>query len=257
MSSIIWTRCAGDSELRALRLEPWRAVESQHQVSTRRLVDSDAEQRVLEDLIEGAKPPDRTRGRLHYLLATPFRYPPLPHGSRFGRRTDPGIWYGSESLRTVFAEVAYYRLVFLEGTGADLGAVETELTVFRAQVRTERGIDLAAPPFSAHEAVLASPVSYAGTQALGEAMDNGEIAIIAGFQGIGDMSLNGVTVVQYGGNTPLSQPGGARLEFCLAENGNLMVGSQVECDREASSAAADHQYVSLMFYFWLHLGTAD
>ena len=26
---------------------------------------------------------------------------------------------------------------------------------------------------------------------------------------------------------------------------------------EASSAAADHQYVSLMFYFWLHLGTAD
>ena len=170
MSSIIWTRCAGDSELRALRLEPWRAVESQHQVSTRRLVDSDAEQRVLEDLIEGAKPPDRTRGRLHYLLATPFRYPPLPHGSRFGRRTDPGIWYGSESLRTVFAEVAYYRLVFLEGTGADLGAVETELTVFRAQVRTERGIDLAAPPFSAHEAVLASRVSYAGTQALGEAM---------------------------------------------------------------------------------------
>lgn len=170
MSSTIWTRCAGDSELRPLRLEAWRAVEAQHQVSTRRLVDSDAEQRVLEELIEGAKPPERTGGRLHYLLATPFRYPPLPHGSRFGRRTDSGIWYGAESLRTVFAEVAYYRLVFLEGTRADLGLVETELTAFRAEVRTERGIDLTARPFAAHEAALASPMSYIETQALGEAM---------------------------------------------------------------------------------------
>jgi hypothetical protein len=170
MSSSIWTRCAGDSELRPLRLEPWRVVESQHQVSTRRLVDSDAEQRVLEDLIEGAKPPDRTNGRLHYLLFTPFRYPPLRHGSRFGRRTEPGIWYGSETLPTAFAEIAYYRLVFLEGTAAELGAVETELTAFRAQVRTERGIDLTVAPFAAHSGVISSHVRYGGSQLLGGAM---------------------------------------------------------------------------------------
>lgn len=175
MSSSIWTHCAGDSELRGLRLEPWRAVESQHQVSTRRLVDSDAEQRLLEELIDGAKPPDRTGGRLHYLLATPFRYPPLRHGSRFGRRTEPGVWYGSESLATAFAEVAYYRLVFLEGTTAPLGPVATELTTFRADVRTERGIDLAAPPFSAHEAELASPDSYDAPQALAAAMRESDV----------------------------------------------------------------------------------
>ena len=167
MSSSIWTLCAGDSEIRPLRLEPWRAVESQHQVATRRLVDTDDEQRVLERLIDGAKPPDPTRGRLHYLLATPFRYPPLRHGSRFGRRSERGIWYGAETLRAAFAEVAYYRLVFLEGTAADLAPIQTGLTTFRARVRAERGVDLTAPPFSAHEAALASPDSYQATQDLG------------------------------------------------------------------------------------------
>ena len=170
MSSSIWTLCAGDSEIRPLRLEPWRVVESQHQVATRRLVDSDAEQQLLEAMIDGAKPPDPTRDRLHYLLATPFRYPPLRHGSRFGRRTERGLWYGAESLRTAFAEVAYYRLVFLEGTAADLGPVETELTAFRARVRTERGIDLTRVPFATHEPRLASPVSYEDAQSVGSAM---------------------------------------------------------------------------------------
>lgn len=170
MSSSIWTLCAGDSEIRPLRLEPWRAVESQHQVATRRLVDTDGEQRVLEAMIDGAKPPDPTGGRRHYLLATPFRYPPLRHGSRFGRRTERGIWYGAEALRTAFAEVAYYRLVFLAGTTADLGALEVEITTFRARVRTERGVDLTVTPFTAHERVLASPTSYDATQELGAAM---------------------------------------------------------------------------------------
>lgn len=170
MSSSIWTRCAGDSEIRALRLEPWRAIESQHQVSTRRLVDTDAEQRLLEEMIEAAKPPERASRRLHYLLFTPFRYPPLRHGSRFARRTERGLWYGSETMRTAFAEVAYYRLLFLEGTSADLGLVETELTAFHCDVRTDRGVDLTVPPFAAHESVLRSPASYGETQALGEAM---------------------------------------------------------------------------------------
>ena len=170
MSSSIWTQCAGDSRLAALRLEPWRVVESQHQVSTRKLVDSDAEQQLLEQMIDAAKPPDSTRGKLHYLLFTPFRYPPLPHGSRFGTRLEPGIWYGSESLRTAFAEVAYYRLLFLEGTAADLGLLEVELTAFRAAVQTKHGIDLTAEPFAAFEPALASPTTYAEAQSLGSAM---------------------------------------------------------------------------------------
>ena len=170
MSSSIWTRCAGASEIRTLRLSPWRVVEAQHQVSTRKLVDSLDEQILLEELIDRAKPPDVTRGALHYLLATPFRYPPLPHGSRFGARRERGIWYGSETLRTVFAEVAYYRLVLFEGTTADLGVVTTQLTAFTARAHSARGIDLVSTPFDAHRRVVASPSSYAQPQALGAAM---------------------------------------------------------------------------------------
>ena len=170
MSSSIWTQCAGDSRQRPLRLSAWRVVEAQHQVSTRKLVDTLEEQSLLEDLIDAAKPPDPTQGRLHYLLSTPFRYPPLRHGSRFGTRHEPGIWYGSEGQPTAFAEVAYYRLVFLEGTRAELGTVATALTAFTVLVRTGRGIDLVAAPFTAHRAVIASPSTYVETQALGRAM---------------------------------------------------------------------------------------
>jgi hypothetical protein len=170
MSSSIWTRCAGASEIRALRRSPWRVVEAQHQVSTRKLVDTVDEQILLEELIDRAKPPDPTRGRLHYLLATPFRYPPLAHGSRFGARHERGIWYGSESRRTAFAEVAYYRLLFLEGTRADLAPVATQLTAFTVRAHTQRGVDLVGPPFDAFERSIASPVRYDATQALGRAM---------------------------------------------------------------------------------------
>lgn len=163
-------RCAGASELRTLQVDAWRVVESQHLISTRKLVDSAAEQELLEQLIEGAKPPERGARGLHYLLFTPFRYPPLRHGSRFGARTERGIWYGAETLRTAFAEVAYYRLLFLEGTSADLGLLQTEVTAFRAALRSVRGIDLTAAPFSAYEAVLASPLQYDETQALGHEM---------------------------------------------------------------------------------------
>jgi len=170
MSSSIWTQCAGASELRPLRLSPWRAVEAQHLVSTRKLVGSAEEQALLEELIDGAKPPDTTGGRAHYLLSTPFRYPPLRHGSRFGGRHERGLWYGSETLATAFAEVAYYRLLFLDGTHANLGAVTTELTAFSAQARTVHGIDLAAAPFDVHRAAIASPTSYGATQMLGAEM---------------------------------------------------------------------------------------
>ncbi|HKJ93862.1 MAG TPA: RES family NAD+ phosphorylase [Longimicrobiales bacterium] len=167
MSSSIWTQCAGTSEPASLRLAPWRVVEAQHRTSTRKLVRMDAEQRVLEALIEGVKPPDATGGRLHYLLATPFRYPPLPHGSRFGGRRERGIWYGSETQAAAFAEVAYYRFLFLAGTAADLGGVATQLTAFRATVETARSVDLTAGCFAEHRAAIASPTSYRSSQALG------------------------------------------------------------------------------------------
>ncbi|MDQ7087584.1 MAG: RES family NAD+ phosphorylase [Acidobacteriota bacterium] len=142
MSSNIWTRCAGEREVRPLACSVLRAVEAQHVIATRKLVDSPAEQEWLEALIDSAKPPwprGMDRAGLHYLLATPFRYPPLRHGSRFGSRGQPGIWYGSRRRHTALAEVAYYRLLFLEGSAAKIDRLEMELSTFRIRVESSRG----------------------------------------------------------------------------------------------------------------------
>jgi len=169
-------------KLATLTLNPWRVVESQFITSTRKLVDSDEEQEILERLLETVKPPlpaDRAFTHLHFLLSTSFRHPPLPHGSRFGTRSERGIWYGSLALPTAFAEVAYYRLVFLDGTAAGLGTVTVELSAFTAAVRTQRGVDLTIAPFAVHGGRISSKTSYSASQRLGrELRDHGvEVAI--------------------------------------------------------------------------------
>ena len=64
------------------------------------LVDDLEQLARLETLVEASKPPwpTATLGPpSHPLLATPFRYPPLRHGSSFGGRESRGIFYGSHS----------------------------------------------------------------------------------------------------------------------------------------------------------------
>lgn len=178
MSPTTWTPSEVTAELGPLEGRPWRVVEAQHVVSTRKLVDSAAEQEVLEELIERAKPPvppEPELQGLHYLLVTPFRYPPLPHGSRFGTRAERGLWYGADRLPTALAEAAYYRLLFLEGTQAEIEPILVDLSAFRVPVRTEHGADLTRPPFAEHEAEVSSPVSYAASQALGRALRGGGV----------------------------------------------------------------------------------
>lgn len=173
MSPTIWTRCADKVELTRLTARPWRVVEAQHAISTRKLVDSDAEQQLLEELIERVKPPlppEPEFEGLHFLLATPFRYPPLRHGSRFGTRAERSIWYGADGILTAFAEVAFYRLLFLEETAADLEPVMVDVSAFQAQVSTPQGVDLTQEPFAGFEAEISSRVSYAASQQLGRDM---------------------------------------------------------------------------------------
>ena len=88
--SDLWPLCREALQIGPLVGELLRLVESQEQVAASTLVDDLGEQALLEDLLDNAKPPRRpgTEG-LHYLLATPFRYPPLRHGSRFGNRFEP------------------------------------------------------------------------------------------------------------------------------------------------------------------------
>jgi hypothetical protein len=172
MSPSIWTRCAGPSRARRLSGRYRRVVEAQFRNSTRKLVDSDDEQRVLEELIDARAKLPVPEGfeALHYLLYTPFRHPPLRNGSRFGTRHERGILYAARQLPTAFAEVAYYRLLFLEGTAAPLAPVAVELTAFSFRILAARGIDLTEPPFDQFERRISSPVSYGDSQRLGAEM---------------------------------------------------------------------------------------
>src|SRR5262249_9650428 len=99
MSFSTWTRAALSSEAHSLTGTCWRLVEAQHRVSTLKLVDTVEEQALLEEQIQATKPPlPAGAERLHYLLATPFRYgAPYPVGSRFRRAgfTD-GVFYAAE-----------------------------------------------------------------------------------------------------------------------------------------------------------------
>ncbi len=180
MSTPIWTLAALRSELATYEGRAWRLVEAQHRVSTMKLVQSSAEQAVLEDILEETKPrvPPDCAG-LHYLLKTPFRYGVYPNGSRFRRagRT-PGVWYGAERAETAVAEMVFYRfLFFAEAPDVPWPATPAEYTGVAAAVRGE-AIDLTRDPLARDASDWRDPSDYAACQALAEAARDAGAAII-------------------------------------------------------------------------------
>jgi RES domain len=147
----------------------WRGVEAQHVVATMRLVDSLAEQAVLEGLLEASKPPlPEAPPGTHYLLSTPFRYRPRG-ASRFRRAGTHGLWYGAESVQTACAEVAYWRWRFLlDSAGLADNELLTQHTLFNAGI-DGLAIDLTTPPWSTESQRWQHPGDYADCQALAEA----------------------------------------------------------------------------------------
>lgn len=167
MPSTTWTPTALASEARPWAGLAWRVVEAQHVAATMKLVDDAAEQAVLEALLERAKPPLPAEAEdLHYLLATPFRYPPLPRGSRFRAAGEPGVFYGAARMATACAELGYWRTRFLKDAPALDRLDPVAHTAFRASIRAPRTIDLRRVPFAVDAARWMAPDSYAGTQAL-------------------------------------------------------------------------------------------
>jgi hypothetical protein len=142
-----------------------RVVEAQSQVATLELVDDLEEQRLLEELLETSKPGRLAEGR-HYLIATPFRYPPLRHGSRFGTVDQRGIFYGSEGLATALAETAFYALLFTDhAPGFDMPTVGK--TSFTFAYATKAGIDTTTAFFDDVRTGLEAPGDYSASQRLG------------------------------------------------------------------------------------------
>lgn len=168
----LWRACRLESAAKRITGELYRMVESQEQVATMQLVESLEAQSLLEEMLEATKPPTPPGSDgLHYLLYSPFRYPPLQHGSRFGTRHEPSLFYGARAPVTALAESAYYRFVFWHGMeNPPSGPIRSAHTLFSARYATARGLRLQEEPCRQHRAVLAHPRDYTATQALGSAM---------------------------------------------------------------------------------------
>jgi hypothetical protein len=178
MSSSTWTPRAVASEATRRRLPLWRAVEAQHLIATRALVDTLAEQELLEAVLEAAKPPlPAAAAGLDYLLATPFRYPPQREGSRFRARTDPGVWYGAEMVRTCCAELGYWRWRFVMDSQGLTRLDGVAHTLLHAAPHGAC-IDLRARPFVRDAADWRAANDYTATQALARTARSAQIAII-------------------------------------------------------------------------------
>jgi hypothetical protein len=157
-----------------------RITDRQGQSGTADLVDGLREQARLEQLIEGVKPPIPSdwpeagkRGPLpsHRLLLTPFRYPPLASGSRFGRAHQRHLFYGARALETALAERAFHALRQLEDSPLPVGSrIQREQTAFSVQISAERGLALQEHLTAEALAAITDPASYNASQRCGDAM---------------------------------------------------------------------------------------
>ena len=169
----LWHDCQGAGHIGPLQGLLYRLVESQEHIATLGYVDTLEEQAVLESLLDSAKPPwPADSGHLHYLLRTPFRYPPLPWGSRFGQAHEPGLFYGGRDLGATLADSAYYRFLFWHAMDAPPpgDAIQSQHTLFAVGYHTAHGLRLQDAPFDGHRAALTDPADYRITQALGSDM---------------------------------------------------------------------------------------
>lgn len=135
------------------------------------MTDTLAEQELLEAVLEETKPamPEACKG-LDYLLATPLRYRPYPHGSRFRRaRLTPGVWYGAEKPATAMAEMVFYRLLFYaESPDTPFPDTAAELTAFAVELETRLSLDLTAGTLAADAELWENLESYDACQNLAE-----------------------------------------------------------------------------------------
>lgn len=147
-----------------------RMVETQEYAATTSLVDDLEEQAILEQILDGFKPSyaENTQ-ELHYLISTPFRYPPLKYGSRFGSITEPSYFYASESIPTCLAEAAFYRFYLIDGTETPFPKmIQSEHSLFFVKVSSNSTLDLTQISDTEIQKQLTDPASYSLTQKVGQ-----------------------------------------------------------------------------------------
>jgi hypothetical protein len=142
------------------------------------LVDTLEEQAVLEAVLDAGKPVVPLDARhLHYLIYTPFRYPPAAEGSRFRGPQDIGVFYGAEAIRTACAELGFWRWRFLQDSPALPRIDARAQTLFQVSVKTD-GVALDTPPFVDDGARWTDPNQHDECQAFGRTAREAAIGLI-------------------------------------------------------------------------------
>lgn len=146
MSSNIWTPRDIAAEARPWRGVLWRMAELQHVASTMKLVDTRADQDVLDALLARSEIPGLEGYPIGGNLRTLFKQSPLPTGSRLQTRLDPGALVGADSQIAACAELGYWRWRFIDDS---LGLAAIDPAPFRP-VEIDiaaRAIDMRVPAF--------------------------------------------------------------------------------------------------------------
>jgi hypothetical protein len=173
---MLWAQVKGKQYSSKAKFISWRIDEDQSKSTTRKFVDTADEHDLLEELLEQSKPiikyfgDEKYFNQLHYLLYTPFRYPPLKWGSRFGTRLERGILYSSCDLKTAMSEKAFYKLAFMNASEGNIGGKTISHTAFQINIESENFINLCDKPFDQHTASISSKTHYAFSQELGKEM---------------------------------------------------------------------------------------
>lgn len=170
---MIWDACNGAQQIRPLAGTVHRLVESQEEIATLGYVDTLNEQALLESMLDNSKPIYREDlTAYHYLLSTPFRYPPLKWGSRFGAVNEPSLFYGGKTINVTLAESAYYRFIFWNSmSGIPIKPqIKSEHSLFSVNYQSPHGINLQQAPFDHYKKEISSPSQYSQSQPLGSAM---------------------------------------------------------------------------------------
>lgn len=147
-----------------------RIVETQEYSGSLSLVDNLDEQSVLELILDDYKPPyaEGSKER-HYLISSPFRYPPLEYGSRFGSVIEPSYFYASESVESCLAEAAFYRFMLVDGTVLPYQkTITSKHDLFYVNAESANAIDLCNIKQSAILNELSHPSSYLISQSIGK-----------------------------------------------------------------------------------------
>ena len=147
-----------------------RVVETQEYSGTLSLVDNLEEQSILELILDDYKPPyvEGSKNR-HYLISSPFRYPPLEYGSRFGSAIEPSYFYASESVEACLAEAAFYRFMLIEGTILPYQkTITSKHALFFVNAKSANTIDLCTIKQSAILKEISHPCSYLVSQNIGK-----------------------------------------------------------------------------------------